>query len=194
MLGRHAPAQLPARRTDTRSTNCCGWPSNEKVDRPSARLDWTLFLRQGAARRSGHPGSGGTSRRRGRADCHSSIHARDADDDIAAILEDEMGKGAFPFVLHCFFFRPDPGRNPAFPASRGGLLLSFSGHSDLQEVRGAEGNRPAIWPPRSGLLVETGRALSGADCPTGGQTQPNRSFVRAHRACAGRDHRLSGRC
>ncbi|MDP3895623.1 MAG: TatD family hydrolase, partial [Mesorhizobium sp.] len=30
------------------------------------------------------------------------IHARDADDDVAAILEDEMGKGAFPFVLHCF--------------------------------------------------------------------------------------------
>src|SRR5690606_38817227 len=30
------------------------------------------------------------------------IHAREADDDIAGILEDETGKGAFPFVLHCF--------------------------------------------------------------------------------------------
>ena len=30
------------------------------------------------------------------------IHARNADADIAATLEDEMGKGAFPFILHCF--------------------------------------------------------------------------------------------
>jgi TatD DNase family protein len=30
------------------------------------------------------------------------IHAREADDDIAAILEEETGQGAFPFVLHCF--------------------------------------------------------------------------------------------
>src|SRR6185436_4691452 len=30
------------------------------------------------------------------------IHARSADDDIAAILREEMGKGAFPFILHCF--------------------------------------------------------------------------------------------
>ena len=30
------------------------------------------------------------------------IHARDADDDMAAILQDEMGKGAFTAVLHCF--------------------------------------------------------------------------------------------
>lgn len=30
------------------------------------------------------------------------IHSRDADDDMAAILTEETGKGAFPFVLHCF--------------------------------------------------------------------------------------------
>ena len=30
------------------------------------------------------------------------IHSRDADDDMAAILEEETGKGAFPAVLHCF--------------------------------------------------------------------------------------------
>ena len=30
------------------------------------------------------------------------VHARDADDDMAAILTEETGKGAFPFVLHCF--------------------------------------------------------------------------------------------
>jgi len=30
------------------------------------------------------------------------IHTREADDDCARILEDEMGKGAFPAVLHCY--------------------------------------------------------------------------------------------
>ena len=30
------------------------------------------------------------------------IHTRDADDDTAEILEDEIAKGAFKFVLHCF--------------------------------------------------------------------------------------------
>ena len=30
------------------------------------------------------------------------IHNRDADEDMAAILEDEMGKGAFKALLHCF--------------------------------------------------------------------------------------------
>jgi TatD DNase family protein len=30
------------------------------------------------------------------------IHSRDADDDMAQILEEEMGKGAFKAVLHCF--------------------------------------------------------------------------------------------
>ena len=30
------------------------------------------------------------------------IHAREADDDMARILEEEMGKGAFPAVLHCY--------------------------------------------------------------------------------------------
>jgi TatD DNase family protein len=30
------------------------------------------------------------------------IHSRDADSDMDAILRDERGKGAFPFILHCF--------------------------------------------------------------------------------------------
>ena len=30
------------------------------------------------------------------------IHAREADADIARMLEEETKKGAFPFVLHCF--------------------------------------------------------------------------------------------
>ncbi|MBI3676181.1 MAG: TatD family hydrolase [Proteobacteria bacterium] len=30
------------------------------------------------------------------------VHTRDADEDTIAILEDEMGKGAFPGLIHCF--------------------------------------------------------------------------------------------
>ncbi|OAP42501.1 LuxR family transcriptional regulator [Sinorhizobium glycinis] len=30
------------------------------------------------------------------------IHSRSADEDMAAILTEEAGKGAFPFLLHCF--------------------------------------------------------------------------------------------
>ncbi|MDX5362102.1 MAG: TatD family hydrolase [Alphaproteobacteria bacterium] len=30
------------------------------------------------------------------------VHTRDADEDTVAILADETGKGAFPFLIHCF--------------------------------------------------------------------------------------------
>ncbi|HWV41036.1 TatD family hydrolase [Pseudorhodoplanes sp.] len=51
------------------------------------------------------------------------IHSRDADDDMARILEEEMGKGAFPAVLHCFTGGPDLARR----AIALGLYISFSG-------------------------------------------------------------------
>ena len=38
------------------------------------------------------------------------IHTREADDDCARILEDEMGKGAFPAVLHCYTGGPELAR------------------------------------------------------------------------------------
>jgi TatD DNase family protein len=77
------------------------------------------------------------------------IHARDADEDTAAILEEETAKGAFPAVLHCYTGGMDLAR-------RGlalGLYVSFSGiltfkKSDaLREV--------AASVPLDRLLVET---------------------------------------
>jgi TatD DNase family protein len=77
------------------------------------------------------------------------IHARDADEDTAAILEEETAKGAFPAVLHCYTGGADLAR-------RGlalGLYVSFSGiltfkKSDaLREV--------AAGVPLDRLLVET---------------------------------------
>ncbi len=51
------------------------------------------------------------------------IHSRDCDDDMAAILTEETGKGAFPAVLHCF----TGGRALAFKAIEFGLYVSFTG-------------------------------------------------------------------
>ena len=51
------------------------------------------------------------------------IHARDADDDIAAILREETDKGAFPAILHCF----SSGKGLAMTGVELGLYVSFSG-------------------------------------------------------------------
>jgi len=51
------------------------------------------------------------------------IHARDADEDVAHILREEMGKGAFKALLHCF----TASRMLAETALELGLYVSFSG-------------------------------------------------------------------
>ena len=51
------------------------------------------------------------------------IHAREADADVARILEEETGQGAFPAVLHCFTGGPELARR----AVALGLYVSFSG-------------------------------------------------------------------
>lgn len=51
------------------------------------------------------------------------IHARQADDDVAAVLEDEYAKGAFPILLHCFASGPELARRVL---ALGGYV-SFSG-------------------------------------------------------------------
>src|ERR1051325_10296699 len=51
------------------------------------------------------------------------IHSREADDDMARVLEEETGKGAFPAVLHCF----TGGRELAQRAIALGLFISFTG-------------------------------------------------------------------
>ncbi len=77
------------------------------------------------------------------------IHARDADDDIAAILEDETAKGAFPFVLHCF----SSGRGLAETGIRLGGYVSFSG---ILTFRNSQALRDIARDlPHDRLLVET---------------------------------------
>jgi TatD DNase family protein len=77
------------------------------------------------------------------------IHARDADDDIAAILREEAADGAFAFLLHCF----SSGRGLAEAALALGGYVSFSGiltFPKSQELRDI-----ARDVPKDRLLVET---------------------------------------
>ena len=77
------------------------------------------------------------------------IHARNADEDMAAILQEETGRGAFPFVLHCF----SSGRRLAEVGVALGGYVSFSGiltFKNSPELRAI-----AAQVPRDRLLVET---------------------------------------
>jgi TatD DNase family protein len=77
------------------------------------------------------------------------IHARDADADMAAILEDEMGKGPFTAVLHCFTSTPAlarKGLDLGFYISFAGVL-TFKNAENLREIARAA--------PLERLLVET---------------------------------------
>lgn len=51
------------------------------------------------------------------------IHTRDADEDCGRILDDEMAKGPFTAVLHCY----TGGRDLAMKAIAHGLSISFTG-------------------------------------------------------------------
>ncbi|RWM21526.1 MAG: TatD family deoxyribonuclease [Mesorhizobium sp.] len=77
------------------------------------------------------------------------IHSRDADSDMADILEDETGKGAFPFILHCF----SSGRRLAEIGVALGGYVSFSGIVTFKNS--AELRAIATDVPRDRLLVET---------------------------------------
>lgn len=77
------------------------------------------------------------------------IHSRDADADMAAILEEEMGKGAFPFLLHCF----SSGAELARAGIRLGGHVSFSGI--LTFPKSGENRAIAAEMPADRILVET---------------------------------------
>jgi TatD DNase family protein len=77
------------------------------------------------------------------------IHSRDADADMAEILEEETGKGAFPAVLHCF----TGGCELAERAIALGLFISFTGILTFRksdELRAIAKRLPA-----DRILVET---------------------------------------
>lgn len=77
------------------------------------------------------------------------IHTRDADDDTAAILSDEMEKGAFPALIHCFTASPEFGRR----VLELGLTISISGIVTFKNARQLQEFTQEI--PADRLLVET---------------------------------------
>ncbi|WP_426228461.1 TatD family hydrolase [Pararhizobium sp. DWP3-4] len=77
------------------------------------------------------------------------IHSRSADDDMAAILKEETGKGAFPFLLHCFSSGPELAR---IGVDLGGYIsfsgiLTFPKSEELREI--------AKTVPHDRMIVET---------------------------------------
>jgi TatD DNase family protein len=77
------------------------------------------------------------------------IHSRSADEDMAQILTDETGKGAFPFILHCFSAGPalaQTGVELGGYVSFSGIL-TFPKSEELREI--------AKTIPHDRLLVET---------------------------------------
>ena len=77
------------------------------------------------------------------------IHARDADDDIAAILTDEMGQGRFSALMHCF----TSSRALAETALDLGLSISFSGVVTFKKSVGLRAIARDV--PLDRILVET---------------------------------------
>lgn len=80
------------------------------------------------------------------------IHTRDADDDMAQVLAEEMAKGAFPGLVHCF----SSGQQLADLAVELGLFISVSGIVTFKKAETLQQVIAGI--PLDRLLVET-------DCP-----------------------------
>jgi TatD DNase family protein len=94
------------------------------------------------------------------------IHAREADDDVARILEEETGRGAFPFVLHCFTSGPELARRGL---ALGGYIsfsgvLTFKNSSALRDI--------AREAPLDRLLVETDAPYLAPDPLRGRTNEP----------------------
>ena len=77
------------------------------------------------------------------------IHTRDAEDDTLEILEDELGKGAFPALIHCFTASQDFGNR----VLEFGLTISLSGIVTFKNAKELQEITREI--PRNRLLVET---------------------------------------
>ncbi len=77
------------------------------------------------------------------------VHTRDAEDDTAAILRDEMGKGAYPGVIHCFT------ASDAFAdiALELGFYISISGIVTFKNAKDLQATAARL--PIDRLLIET---------------------------------------
>ena len=77
------------------------------------------------------------------------VHTRNAEDDTYAILAEEMGKGAFPALIHCF----TASRDFADKVLALGLYVSVSGIVTFKNAKELQETTKAI--PADRLLIET---------------------------------------
>lgn len=77
------------------------------------------------------------------------VHTRDAEEDTAAILRDEMGKGAYPGVIHCF----TASRGFADIALDLGFYISISGIVTFKNAKDLQATAATL--PVERLLIET---------------------------------------
>ena len=77
------------------------------------------------------------------------IHTRDAEADTLSILADEMGKGAFPALIHCFTASAEFGKQ----VLELGLSVSISGIVTFKNARDLQDFAKDV--PQERLLVET---------------------------------------
>jgi TatD DNase family protein len=77
------------------------------------------------------------------------VHARDADEDTADILEDEMQQGTYPGLIHCFTAGPELARR----ALDIGFYISISGIATFNSAKTLRQTIESI--PLERLLVET---------------------------------------
>jgi TatD DNase family protein len=77
------------------------------------------------------------------------VHTRDAETDTAAILAEEMGKGAFPALIHCFTASADFARTVLDL----GLTISLSGIVTFKNAKDLQAIAAEL--PEDRLLVET---------------------------------------
>jgi TatD DNase family protein len=103
------------------------------------------------------------------------VHARDADDDIAAILAEEMAKGPYCGLLHCF----SSSRRLAERAVALGLYVSLSGILTFKNAEDLRATARAL--PLERLLVETDAPYLAPVPTRGKRNEP--AFV-AHTAAA----------
>lgn len=77
------------------------------------------------------------------------VHSRDADDDMARVLAEEMAAGPFTGLMHCF----SSSHQLAETAVAIGLYISFSGILTFKNAEGLRATAKAM--PLDRLLVET---------------------------------------
>ena len=77
------------------------------------------------------------------------IHTRDAEDDTTRIIEEEMGEGAFPALIHCFTASAEFGQRML----ELGLTISISGIVTFKSAPSVQAVAASI--PADRLLVET---------------------------------------